>query len=53
LSALGVFFFFFVAFKRLFEVLDPFANALSHFGQPLGAKQEEDNDEQDYKFRQA
>jgi len=33
-------FFFFVALKSLLEILDAFAEALSHFGQPFPAKKE-------------
>jgi len=52
-SALGVLFLFFVAFDRFLKILDAFANALSHFGEPLSTEQEKNENGNDQKFRYA
>jgi len=53
-KTLGVFLFFFfvtiVTFYRLLEILNPFTDSLSHFGKALRAKQEKDDDQNNYEF---
>jgi hypothetical protein len=51
---LGVFFLFFVVrLHRFFEILNSFADAFTHFGQSLCAKQDENDEGKDQKFRYA